>query len=77
MKKSLNYLSYLLRLWHEGDSAPWRASLEDAHTGERRNFARLQDLFRTLEEETGKQVNKEASKDDPPICTNRHEGSTD
>ena len=59
MKKSLNYLSYLLRLWREGDVAPWRASLEDPHTGERRNFARLQDLFRTLEAETGKQVNKE------------------
>jgi hypothetical protein len=59
MKTSPNYISYLLRLWRENDAAPWRASLEDAHTGERRNFARLQDLFRLLEEETSKQVNKE------------------
>ncbi len=62
MKKSLNYFSYLLRLWREGDAAPWRASLEDAHTGERRNFARLQDLFKAIEEETSKQVDQETSK---------------
>jgi hypothetical protein len=52
MKKSLNYFSYLLRVWRENDTAPWRASLEDAHTGERRNFARLQDLFKAVESET-------------------------
>ena len=77
MNKSLNYFSYLLRLWREGDTAPWRASLEDPHTGERRNFARVQDLFKAIEEETSKQVDKEASNDDPPICTNQHERSTD
>ena len=59
MKKSLNYFSYLLRLWRESDAAPWRASLEDPHTGQRRNFARLQDLFKALEEETGRQVDME------------------
>ncbi|MBI5566133.1 MAG: hypothetical protein HY870_14650 [Chloroflexi bacterium] len=68
MKKSLNYFSYLLRLWREGDAVPWRASLEDPHTGQRRNFARLQDLFKVLEEETqvdtetSRQVDKEAGK---------------
>lgn len=55
MKKSLNYFSYLLRLWREGDTAPWRASLEDPHTGQRRNFACLRDLFRAVEEETNGQ----------------------
>jgi hypothetical protein len=59
MKKSLNYFSYLLRLWRESDAAPWRASLEDPHTGQRRNFARLQDLFKALEEETGRKVDQE------------------
>jgi hypothetical protein len=59
MKKSPNYLSYLLRLWREGTAASWRASLEDAHTGERRNYARLQDLFKAIEEETSKQVDQE------------------
>lgn len=62
MKKSLNYFSFLLRLWRESDSAPWRASLEDPHTGQRRNFARLQDLFQAIEEETSKQVDKEESR---------------
>ena len=57
-KKPLNYCSYLLRLWRENEAAPWRASLEDAHTGKRRNFARLQDLFKALEEETGRAVDK-------------------
>lgn len=62
MKKSLNYFSYLLRLWREGDAAPWRASLEDPHTGQRRNFARLQDLFEAIEEETGGKVDKGESR---------------
>lgn len=62
MKKSLNYFSYLLRLWREGDTAPWRASLEDPHTGQRRNFARLQDLFEVIEEETSGEVDKGESR---------------
>jgi len=48
------YLSYLLRLWQirsEGELI-WRASLE-SHTGERRGFANLADLFTFLEKETG------------------------
>ena len=51
--------SRLLRLWREGTAASWRASLEDAHTGERHNYARLQDLFKAIEEETSKQVDQE------------------
>lgn len=62
MKKSLNYYSYLLRLWREDDAAPWRASLEDPHTGQRRNFARLQDVFKAVEEETEQQGNQETSR---------------
>jgi hypothetical protein len=49
------YLSYLLRLWRSeavGQSI-WRASLEDPHTGERRNFASIEHLFAFLEEQTG------------------------
>jgi hypothetical protein len=45
------YLSYLLRLWqtqHEGGLV-WRASLESAHTGERRGFASLAELITFLE----------------------------
>lgn len=40
------YLSYLLRLWRAPDGAdqPWRASLEDPLTGERKGFADLEAL---------------------------------
>lgn len=50
-----DYLSYLLRLWRvsgEGE-APWRASLESPHTGERRGFANLDRLCEFLQRETG------------------------
>lgn len=38
------YLSYLLRLWQtpDGTSQPWRVSLADPRTGERRGFADLE-----------------------------------
>ena len=51
------YISYLLRLWRENDDAQsrgrakiagWRASLENPHTGERRGFASLTELFEFL-----------------------------
>jgi hypothetical protein len=47
-------LSYLLRLWQaeQGGAWVWRASLENAHTGERRGFASLAGLFAFLKEET-------------------------
>ena len=47
-------ISYLLRLWqaeHEG-TLVWRASLESAHTGERRGFASLAELYAFLQQET-------------------------
>jgi hypothetical protein len=54
-KEQSDYLSYLLRLWRVSDEekAVWRASLESPHTGERRGFANLADLFTFLEKETG------------------------
>jgi hypothetical protein len=49
------YLAYLLRLWQVGDKGQldWRASVENAHTGERRGFAGLAELFAFLENESG------------------------
>ena len=40
------YRAYLLRLWDANPRGPpaWHASLEDAHTGERRGFADLEQL---------------------------------
>ena len=54
-KEQPDYLSYLLRLWRVSgeEKAVWRASLESPHTGERRGFANLADLFTFLEEEIG------------------------
>jgi hypothetical protein len=57
MVKQPDYVSYLLRLWREGDSkreAIWRASLENARTGELRTFTGLDDLFDFLRERTGR-----------------------
>jgi hypothetical protein len=52
-KEQSDYLSYLLRLWRVSDEekAVWRASLESPHTGERRGFANLAELFTFLEKE--------------------------
>lgn len=52
-----NYRAYLLRLWRVNEaSAPekqmWRASLEDAQTGERLAFASLERLFAFLFDQT-------------------------
>ena len=50
-----HYAAYLLRMWREksGESAEWRASLQDPHSAERVGFASLADLFAFLESETG------------------------
>ena len=50
MTEGSGYLAYLLRLWQvgSGKESTWRASLEDAHTGERQSFASLDELFRFL-----------------------------
>jgi len=48
------YLAYLVRLWQVQDKGVfvWRASLEDAHTGERRGFSDVKLLFAFLAEQT-------------------------
>jgi hypothetical protein len=66
------YLSYLLRLWRVenhgetpgADKAIWRASLESAHTGEKRTFASLDDLVSFLWEQTGKSPSRPIQQDD-------------
>lgn len=46
-------MAFLLRLWcvTEEDGVVWRASLEDAHTGERKGFADLKILSEFLEKQ--------------------------
>jgi hypothetical protein len=53
--RTSRYLAYLLRMWqvrNEGRIG-WRASVENVHTGERRGFASLGELFTFLENEAG------------------------
>ncbi len=49
------YRAYLLTLWRSDStpSSPLRASLEDAHTGERLGFACLEELFAFLMQVSG------------------------
>jgi hypothetical protein len=56
MTDKRQYRVFLLRLWQaDGDDGTqiWRATLEDARTGERRGFADLARLFAFLEEQVG------------------------
>jgi hypothetical protein len=57
------YRAYLVRLWEarSGGQVVWRASAEDAHTGERRAFAELAELLSFLKEATGQRVDVEQS----------------
>lgn len=48
MMEPHNYHAYLLRLWRESDHDPWRATLENPHTGERLSFARVGELLAFL-----------------------------
>ena len=50
VEKQREYLAYMLRIWSVTDTGKifWRASVENAQTGERRGFANLDDLFEYL-----------------------------
>ena len=50
-----DYFAYLLRLWREpgGETARWRASLQDPHSGEKFGFAHLDELVAFLQGRTG------------------------
>jgi hypothetical protein len=52
-------MAYLLRLWQVRDErhVGWRASLENAHTGKRRGFASLDELFAFVRRQTGGMCN--------------------
>jgi len=42
------YQAYLLRFWRESEADPWRATLEDPHTGERLAFGGAERLLAYL-----------------------------
>jgi hypothetical protein len=61
LKKHGEYIAYMLRLWPVRNKTKqvWRASLEDAHTGERVGFASLDELFGYLRQQTGVEAKPE------------------
>lgn len=66
-ERQRRYVSYLLRLWQVESRGQlvWRASLEDARSGERRGFPDLEALFAYLREQTAAGTNEGVSKDPP------------
>ena len=50
--RAADYLAFLLRLWREDESTPWRAQVVDPRTGERQAFADLSKLFDFLRDRT-------------------------
>jgi hypothetical protein len=73
---SNRYFTFLLRLWPENSGAEaaagWRATLEDARSGERVGFANLEQLFThlmQLVESGGKSYLQETRADGPMAQT--------
>jgi hypothetical protein len=60
IRKPGEYMAYMLRIWpvRNQQKQCWRASLENAQTGERVGFASLEELFEYLGQQTG--LNSEA-----------------
>jgi hypothetical protein len=58
------YMAYLVRIWpvRSKGMTRWRASLENAHTGECRGFASLDDLFDYLGSQAGAGMDSEEVK---------------
>jgi hypothetical protein len=54
-KKPGEYMAYMLRIWPLRNKSRllWRATLENAQTGERVGFASLDELFDYLRQQTG------------------------
>lgn len=63
-RKQANYHAYLLRIWRETADLPWRATLEDPHTREKRGFASLPRLFAYLQSQTNAPLESPPESDD-------------
>jgi hypothetical protein len=50
--ETMNHKSYMVRIWRSSSQSPWRASVRVIHTGEQRQFARLENLFLFFSKET-------------------------
>jgi hypothetical protein len=45
LQQPVQYEVYVVRVWRDGDGAPWRAWVQRVQTGEERQFASLEGLF--------------------------------
>lgn len=51
-----DYHVYLLRLWRDDESTPWRIQVEEPHTGGMLAFPDLESLFAFLRRQTGREA---------------------
>lgn len=58
------YHVYLLRLWRDDESTPWRIQVKDPRTDETLAFTDLESLFAFLRQQTGQ--GKSHTEDDRP-----------
>lgn len=52
-----SYRAYLVRMWQEHSLAPWRLSVHDVQTGEKRTFSDLGQLMAFLKAQTQGETN--------------------
>jgi hypothetical protein len=76
-KRTSNYLAFLIRLWRENESAPWRFTAQRTGSSERRSFADLRKLVTFLEEQTGAPIFPVALPETLPIETPGADESTE
>lgn len=59
-----HYHAYLLRIWREAEGMPWRATLQNPHTGEQEGFASVDQLIDFIRNKTeGQESSAESSQD--------------
>ena len=56
-----DYQAYLLRLWREDETSPWRASLQEARAGQLLNFASVAQLIAYIEQKTAAMAQRQAN----------------
>lgn len=53
------YYAYLLRVWRDGPDNPWRATLEDPHTGDVIGFATIEQLYDFIQSQVAENPQKD------------------
>jgi hypothetical protein len=62
------YFSYLLRMWRAGDETDgeWRASMENAQTGEREVFSGVEAVVDFIRQQAGETSDPQGKREDVP-----------